>query len=107
MKTFRLAVLACLIWRSDVPAQTPSYQGQTVTIRVGFTAGGAFDVWARIIAQHLGKHIPGNPTFIVQNMTGGGSRIAKIFVLPDEWVGPSSRHREFLRIASKLCAPAL
>ncbi|MEO6164690.1 MAG: hypothetical protein ABIP88_11165 [Candidatus Binatia bacterium] len=73
MKTLLLmALLASAVWRSDLAAQTPFYQGQTVSIRVGFSAGGAFDVWARIIAHHLGKYVAGNPTFAVQNMTGGG-----------------------------------
>ena len=76
MKKLLLALLACSFWQSDLAAQTPPYQGQTVTIRVGFTAGGAFDVWAWIIAQYLGKYVAGNPTFVVQNMTGGGSMIA-------------------------------
>jgi tripartite-type tricarboxylate transporter receptor subunit TctC len=80
VKTFLLALLACALWKSELGAQTPVYQGATVTIRVGFTAGGAFDVWARIIAHHLGKYVPGNPTFVVQNMTGGGSMIAANYV---------------------------
>jgi len=80
MKTLLLALLGCLLWKTDGAAQTPFYQGQTVTIRVGFTAGGAFDVWARIIAHHLGKYVPGNPSFVVQNMTGGGSMIAANYV---------------------------
>jgi tripartite-type tricarboxylate transporter receptor subunit TctC len=72
MKRIFLAILAVVLWSSHLPAQTPFYEGKTVTIRVGFTAGGAFDVWARIIAAHLGKYIPGNPALVVQNMTGGG-----------------------------------
>jgi tripartite-type tricarboxylate transporter receptor subunit TctC len=80
IKTFFLAFLACSLWKSELGAQTPFYQGATVTIRVGFTAGGAFDVWARIIAHHLGKYVPGNPTFVVQNMTGGGSMIAANYI---------------------------
>ena len=75
-----LAILACLVWSPDLAAQTPFFQGKTITIRVGFTAGGAFDVWARIIAQYMGKYVPGNPTFVVQNMTGGGSMIAANYV---------------------------
>jgi tripartite-type tricarboxylate transporter receptor subunit TctC len=80
IKTCLLALLICSLWKSELGAQTSSYQGATVTIRVGFTAGGAFDVWARIIAHHLGKYVPGNPTFVVQNMTGGGSMIAANYV---------------------------
>lgn len=80
MKRWVVTFVACLLWISDVGAQAPFYQGKTVTIRVGFSAGGAFDVWARIIAQYIGKYIPGNPTFVVQNMTGGGSMIAANYV---------------------------
>jgi tripartite-type tricarboxylate transporter receptor subunit TctC len=49
------------------------YKGKTVTVLVGFTPGGGFDRNARTTAAHLGKHIPGNPTVIVQNMPGAGS----------------------------------
>lgn len=49
------------------------YKGKTFTILVGFSAGGGFDLYARVIAAHLGRHIPGNPTVIVQNMPGAGS----------------------------------
>jgi tripartite-type tricarboxylate transporter receptor subunit TctC len=80
MKKFLLALLVVLAWADHSSAQTPFFQGKTINIRVGFTAGGAFDVWARIIAAHLGKYIPGNPTFVVQNMTGGGSMIAANYV---------------------------
>ena len=80
MKTFLLAVLVFFLWKLELAAQTPFYEGKTVTIRVGFSAGGAFDVWARIIAQHLGKYVPGNPNFVVQNQTGGGSMIAANYV---------------------------
>ena len=52
------------------------YKGKTVHIVVGFSAGGGFDTYARAIARHLGKHIPGNPTVIVDNMPGAGSLIA-------------------------------
>ncbi len=49
------------------------YKGKTVDLMVGFSAGGAYDVYARIIARHMGKHIPGNPTMVVKNLDGGGS----------------------------------
>lgn len=80
MKRFLLSLLLSLIAVSPVSAQTPFYQGKTVQIRVGFAAGGAFDVWARVIASHLGRFIPGNPTFVVQNMTGGGSMVAANYI---------------------------
>ena len=49
------------------------YTGKQLFIQVGFGAGGGFDTTARIFAQHFGKHIPGNPNVIVQNVPGGGS----------------------------------
>jgi len=52
------------------------YKGKTIRIVVGFSAGGGFDTYARTIARHLGKHIPGDPSVIVENMTGAGSLIA-------------------------------
>lgn len=57
-------------------AQTDFYKGKTITIVVGFTPGGGYDLNARAIARFLGKHIPGNPTVVIQNMPGAGSLIA-------------------------------
>ena len=57
-------------------AQTPFYQGKTITIVVGYLAGDGYDIWARLLAAHMGKHIPGNPGMIAQNMPGAGSMIA-------------------------------
>jgi len=57
-------------------AEQTFYRGKTIRIIVGFAAGGGFDVYARAIARNLGRHIPGNPAIIVDNMTGAGSRIA-------------------------------
>jgi tripartite-type tricarboxylate transporter receptor subunit TctC len=52
------------------------YKGKTIRIVVGFSAGGGFDTYARAIARHMTKHIPGQPAIIVENMTGAGSLIA-------------------------------
>src|SRR2546425_5255170 len=52
------------------------YAGKTVTIVVGYKAGGGYDATARLLARHLPKHIPGKPTMIVQNMPGANSMIA-------------------------------
>ena len=52
------------------------YRGKTIRFIVGFAAGGGFDTYTRLIARHFGKHIPGNPTTLVDNMTGAGSLIA-------------------------------
>jgi tripartite-type tricarboxylate transporter receptor subunit TctC len=52
------------------------YAGKTIRVSVGFSAGGGYDTYARAVARHMGKHIPGNPTFVVDNMDGAGSLIA-------------------------------
>jgi tripartite-type tricarboxylate transporter receptor subunit TctC len=75
----RLALIAALAALAALPlaaaAQSP-YAGKTVTIVVGYKAGGGYDRTARLLARHLPKHIPGNPTIIVQNMPGANSVIA-------------------------------
>jgi len=67
--------LALLISTAPVYAQD-FYKGQTIRIVVGFSAGGGFDTYARALSRHIGKHIPGSPTVIVENMTGASSLIA-------------------------------
>ena len=70
---FALALLASRVNAAD-PANF--YQGKTVRIIVGLAAGGGYDLYARTLARHMGKHIPGNPAVVVENMTGAGSIIA-------------------------------
>ena len=57
-------------------AQESFYRGKTVRIIVGASAGGGYDTYSRTIARHIGKHIPGNPTFAVENMPGAGFLIS-------------------------------
>ena len=52
------------------------YRGKVIRLIVGFSAGGGFDTFARTVARYMGKYVPGNPTIIVENMTGAGSLIA-------------------------------
>jgi len=52
------------------------YKGKTVRIIVGGSAGGGFDTYSRVMARHMGKHIPGHPAILVENMTGAGTLIA-------------------------------
>ena len=75
---FLITVLALAFLVSNVIAAEPAnfYQGKTVRIVVGLAAGGGYDLYARTLARHLGKHIPGNPAVVVENMTGAGSIIA-------------------------------
>jgi tripartite-type tricarboxylate transporter receptor subunit TctC len=56
------------------------YKGKTIQIIVGFGAGGGYDLYARALGRHLGKHVPGNPTVVVQNMDGAGSVRAANYV---------------------------
>ena len=52
------------------------YKGKTIRVIVGGSAGGGFDIYSRAMARHMGKHIPGNPALVVENMTGAGTLIA-------------------------------
>ena len=64
---------------SQAPS-TPFYKDKTIRIVVGFTAGGLYDQYARMLARHMGKYIPGNPNIIVQNMPGAGSLTATNYI---------------------------
>lgn len=72
------ALLAFLAPRSaDAQDQIAQfYKGRTITIVVGYTTGGAYDTHARITARHWTRHIPGNPTIVLQNMPGAGSLVS-------------------------------
>ncbi len=61
---------------ASVQAAAPFYEGKTIRLIVGFSAGGGFDTYSRLIARHLGRHIPGNPAIVVENMTGAASLLA-------------------------------
>jgi tripartite-type tricarboxylate transporter receptor subunit TctC len=61
-------------------AQTPFYKGKTITLVVTSAASGGYDLWARLTARHIGKHIPGNPSIVVQNMPGAGNIIGANYV---------------------------
>jgi tripartite-type tricarboxylate transporter receptor subunit TctC len=75
-----LVLLALLAPVSKVWAQDSFYQGKTVTVIAAASAGSAYDLYARLMAQFMGKHIPGNPNFIVQNMQGAGSIIGANYI---------------------------
>jgi tripartite-type tricarboxylate transporter receptor subunit TctC len=61
-------------------AQSPYYQGKTISIITGSQTGDVFDIYARMIAAHMGRHIAGNPNIVVQNMTGAGHIVAANYV---------------------------
>jgi tripartite-type tricarboxylate transporter receptor subunit TctC len=56
--------------------EQPSFQGQSIKIVVGFTSGGFYDRWSRLLARYVPKYLPGNPDMIVQNMPGAGGMVA-------------------------------
>ena len=70
-----LAAVICIGAASAARAQTPAefFRGKHVSLYIGFSAGGTYDLYGRVVARHLGKHIPGNPTVIPRNMEGAGS----------------------------------
>jgi tripartite-type tricarboxylate transporter receptor subunit TctC len=71
-----LIFLFALIWLTPSLAQEPFYKGKTVRLIVGASAGGGYDTYSRTIARHMGKHIPGNPVLVVENMPGAGFLIS-------------------------------
>ena len=76
MKRVIFPLLCLLLWSYNSHAQAPFYQGKTIRVIVGTPPGNLYDLWARLIVAHMGKHIPGNPEFIVQNMPGAGHVVA-------------------------------
>ncbi|HEY2987005.1 MAG TPA: tripartite tricarboxylate transporter substrate-binding protein [Candidatus Binatia bacterium] len=56
------------------------YKGKTIKVVIGTTPGALYDQWSRVIAAHMGKHIPGNPDLVPQNMPGAGHKIAANYV---------------------------
>ena len=71
-----LLLCSSIALATEASAQTPFYQGKSITIIVGTKAGDAYDLYPRLLAEFLPKYIPGNPNFIVQNMPGAASLIA-------------------------------
>lgn len=73
-----LLALCALAGQAFVAAQAADdfYNGKQIRIVVGTTTGGDYDLWARLLARHIPRHIPGNPTMIVENMPGAGTLLA-------------------------------
>jgi tripartite-type tricarboxylate transporter receptor subunit TctC len=80
LKSIAIEVLLTVIFSlgivSSSSAQNDFYKGKTITVYAGTTPGALYDQWSRLLAQYMGKHIPGNPDMIVQNMPGAGHKIA-------------------------------
>jgi tripartite-type tricarboxylate transporter receptor subunit TctC len=67
------AVLAAAASSGCAQGVADFYKGKTVDLYIGYSVGGAYDLYARMLAKHIGRHIPGNPTVIPKNMEGAGS----------------------------------
>ena len=89
--------LALILGSSVLARAEEFYEGKTIRFVVGFSPGGGFDTYTRMIARHFGKHVPGNPTTVVENKTGAGSLVAANYIYnqaePDgltigNWIGP-------------------
>ncbi|HEY1372640.1 MAG TPA: tripartite tricarboxylate transporter substrate-binding protein [Candidatus Binatia bacterium] len=76
LKVLSLLLSFALIDAATGFAQDSFYKGKNVRIIVGAAAGGGYDTYSRTIARHMGKHVPGNPTFVVDNMPGAGFLIS-------------------------------
>ncbi len=74
------AFLIVLLWTFNAQAQTAFYQGKTIRLVAGTPAGSAYDLYARLVAQFIPKHIPGAPNVIVQNMPGVASMVAANYI---------------------------
>ena len=70
------AILILAPSKNELFGAESAFEGKAIRIVVGFSAGGGFDTYSRAIARHMGKHIPGNPSVVVENMTGAGSIVA-------------------------------
>jgi len=75
----RTALVVGFVLLATTPARSSAndfYKGKTIRFVVGLAPGGGYDLSARTVGRHMGKHLPGNPTIVVENMTGAGSLIA-------------------------------
>jgi tripartite-type tricarboxylate transporter receptor subunit TctC len=77
-----LAASAAALLATSVRAQSVEefYKGKNVNLIIGYSVGGGYDLYARLVSRYIGKHIPGRPTVVAQNMTGAGSLRAAAFL---------------------------
>src|SRR5919112_3560695 len=69
-----LAIGLCTSVRAD--AVEDFYRGKTITLLIGYTPGGTYDAYGRLVARFMGEHIPGKPAIVPRNMPGAASRVA-------------------------------
>lgn len=83
IKILALAVVlvaSLVLTTAGVVTADDFYKGKTIRVIVGYSPGGGYDTYTRQIVRHMGRHIPGNPSFVVQNMTGAGSLVAGNYI---------------------------
>src|SRR5688572_29859535 len=73
LSAFALTCAAMAVVSSAASSQPQSFAGKTVTLTIGYGPGSGNDIYGRLIAKHIGKHIPGRPNVVPQNMPGAGS----------------------------------
>jgi tripartite-type tricarboxylate transporter receptor subunit TctC len=67
-----IAIVAALATRARADSVTDFYKGKSINLHIGFGPGGGYDVYARVLARHFARFVPGNPTIVAQNMPGAG-----------------------------------
>ena len=77
-----LAVVLALAGLAAAASVEDFYKGRTVSLAIGYSAGGGYDAYARLLARYMGKHIPGSPSIIPQQMAGAGSLRAANYIFP-------------------------
>jgi tripartite-type tricarboxylate transporter receptor subunit TctC len=78
---FAIGIAAALVSQSARAAGVEDfYKGKTISLVIGYSVGGGYDLYGRLLARHMGKYIPGQPTIVPQNMTGAGSMRAASFL---------------------------
>ena len=75
-----VTLVASLMMGASAFAQDVDFARKTITIYIGNTAGGSYDLYGRVVARFLGKHLPGNPTVIATNMPGAGTLRAANYI---------------------------
>jgi hypothetical protein len=93
MSLLAMGIITCL-WMDaeNTFAQESFYKGKTIRLIVGLAPGGGFDTYSRVIARHMGKHIPGNPTTVVDNMPA-----------PPAWLPPTL----FIESPGRMASPSV
>src|SRR5258708_40115196 len=78
--TFGTMALGSLMRPAGAQGIADFYRGRNVTLVIGFSAGGGYDLYARLLARHLGKHVPRQPSIVPQNREGAGSERATLYL---------------------------